>query len=185
MIVGDPAIFAIESSVTAAYSRLSFRALGYFLLYIDGQKYGAQRPDATMLACSFDEVGRRLMDRGMHIAPIYENRSSNEIAKIFRGMHFSDSHDDNEFISAESVFISNRLVWAPDGDSAFDDGSYVLHFDLGSDVRIIAFKSQNDPSMGFDTPHEIILKANEFYNILKQWHDLFLLEWTSLPKLPD
>ena len=32
------------------------------------------------------------------------------------------------------------LVSAPDGDEAFDDGSYVLQFDVGDRVRLIAFK---------------------------------------------
>ena len=34
MIVGDLGTFAIESSVTKAYQRLNFRALGLFVLHI-------------------------------------------------------------------------------------------------------------------------------------------------------
>jgi hypothetical protein len=35
---------------------------------------------------------------------------------------------------------SNSLVWAPDGDEAFDDSSNVLQFDIADPVRLIAFK---------------------------------------------
>jgi hypothetical protein len=56
MIVGDPSVFAIESEITRAYERLSFRALGYFVIYVCGRSYGVRAPDATMLACSFDAV---------------------------------------------------------------------------------------------------------------------------------
>ncbi len=34
----------------------------------------------------------------------------------------------------------SKLMWAPDGDEAFDDGSYVLQIDSGSLVRLIGFK---------------------------------------------
>jgi hypothetical protein len=50
----------------------------------------------------------------------------NRIAR--RGLHaapFSDEPD---------------LCWASDGDEAFDDGSYILPFDLRERVRLIAFK---------------------------------------------
>ena len=47
------------------------------------------------------------------------------------------------------TLFANSLVWAPDGDEAFDDGSYVLQFDVGDRVRLIAFKrpdSEVDPA---------------------------------------
>ena len=80
MIVGKPSIFAIESCIKTPYSRLGFRALGYFLIHIQGHRYGVQQPDATMLACSFDEVERRIKNRGMHTAPLFVQRSPSEIA---------------------------------------------------------------------------------------------------------
>jgi hypothetical protein len=32
------------------------------------------------------------------------------------------------------------LVGAPDADEAFDDGSHILQFDIGDQVRLVAFK---------------------------------------------
>ena len=56
MIIGDPAIFAIESEITRAYKRLSLRAMGFFLIHVSGRTYGQSSPDSTMLACSFDAI---------------------------------------------------------------------------------------------------------------------------------
>ena len=75
----------------------------------------------------------------------------------------------------------NRWYRQPDGDEAFDDGSYVLQFDLGDRVRLIAFKrpeSLVDPA----SVREVWLSSDTFYNALREWRDTFLAEWESLPK---
>ena len=69
MLVGDPSKFAIESSISIAYEELGARALGFFVIHIGGRRYGVHEPDASWLACSFDEVERRLAERGTHTAP--------------------------------------------------------------------------------------------------------------------
>jgi hypothetical protein len=56
MLIGDPRSFAVESEISRAYLRLSSRALGYFVIHINGKSYGVKTADATMLAGSFDEV---------------------------------------------------------------------------------------------------------------------------------
>ncbi len=38
--VGNPKRFAIESGITQAYARLCFRALGFFVVYLQGNIYG-------------------------------------------------------------------------------------------------------------------------------------------------
>lgn len=45
MTIGDPAVFAVESQITSAYERLSLRALGLFVIHIQGQTYGVRLPD--------------------------------------------------------------------------------------------------------------------------------------------
>lgn len=60
MIIGNPSIFAIESTITRAYERQSLRALGFFVIHVRGHCYGVRSPDSTFLACSYDEVLRRL-----------------------------------------------------------------------------------------------------------------------------
>ena len=52
MMFGIQEIFGIESGVAQAYERLSFRALGFFVLHVGGMRYGVFEPDATLLANS-------------------------------------------------------------------------------------------------------------------------------------
>lgn len=69
MIIGDPSKFALESEVSKFYGRLSFRGLGFFRIHLGGVAYGVKAPNATLLACSFDQVRARLDSRGTHQAP--------------------------------------------------------------------------------------------------------------------
>ena len=77
MIIGSPVTFAIESEISRAYAMVGARALGFFVLLIAGERYGVRAPDASLLACSLDEVELRLSRRGSHIAPfaIWASRS--------------------------------------------------------------------------------------------------------------
>jgi hypothetical protein len=70
MIIGDKYRFAIESGMTKVYARLGFRALDWFNIHLQGQRYGVHERDATLLACSFDKVGDRIARRGDHTAPL-------------------------------------------------------------------------------------------------------------------
>jgi hypothetical protein len=85
----------------------------------------------------------------------------------------------------ESIYAAN-IQWAPDGDAAFDDGSYILQFDVDRQVRLIAFKSMPDGSL-YDpsTLVDLWMPTGEFNEILQRWHDDFVAEWTSLPKATD
>lgn len=184
MIIGNSFVFAIESEITQAYERLSYRALGFFVIHINGHSYGVREPDATMLACSFDEVKRRIANRGKHTADFAE-LDPGQIADAFRNAMYADKQEESYFGTALSEFRrhfdqdANDLLWVPDGDAAFDDGSYILHFDVGNRVRLIAFKSgrgyRHDPA----TLSEIWMPIEDFYRILQQWLDLFDAEWEN------
>jgi len=67
----------------------------------------------------------------------------------------------------ESFKTSNEFAWAPDGDAAFDDGSYVLQYDVGDQVRLIAFRCREDGLHDSATLSELWLESDAFYNILK------------------
>jgi hypothetical protein len=185
MIVGDTSVFAVESEITQAFSKPSLRGLGFFVIHAMGRRYGTKSPNATMLANSFDEVGRRISGRGTHKAP-FVDATATEVANAYTSAIYLD-HTENErhFGMSEAQFTeviySNGLVWAPDGDEAFDDGSYVLQFDVVDRVRLIAF---NRPDWFVDpaSVREVWLAADGFYDILGQWRDRFLAEWESLPK---
>jgi hypothetical protein len=188
MIVGNPAVLAIESGITQAYERLSFRALGFFTIHVGGRRYGVCRPDATMLANSFDEVERRIAARGRHLATFAES-DAGKIAYAFRNAVYADQQDESYWgIPLKdfcNIIYSGEITWAPDGDEAFDDGSYVLQFDVGDRVRVVAFKSSfgglHDPA----TLSEAWLEADDFYGILQQWHAAFAAEWKALSRISE
>lgn len=185
MTIGDTSIFAIESEINRAFDRLSFRGLGFFVIHVAGQVYGIKAPSQTMLACSFDEVERRIDRRGTHQAPFAEFPAI-DIANAYTSTVYMDSNGDETYFGmSESQFTktlySNSLQWAPDGDEAFDDSSYVLQFDIGDRVRLIAFKRPDslvDPS----SLRDISLSSDSFYSALREWRGSFLAEWGSLPK---
>jgi hypothetical protein len=186
VIVGDPSNFAIESSITKAYERPSFRALGFFIVHVGGRVYGRRTPDSTLLAGAWDEIGGRIADRGQHTAPFATKAIAGEIARAFRNAVYGESPDEGFFGIPREEFVrllgSHHLDdWAPCCDEAFDDGSYLAHFDVEDRVRLIAYKSKGwsyDP----DSLAEVWVSAEDFYRILQDWHDAFEAEWKSLPK---
>src|SRR6266700_1875408 len=143
MTVGDTSIFAIESEVTRAFERPSWRGVGFFVIHVAGQSYGIKSPGQSMLACSVDEIGTRIAGRGTHRAA-FADAAAIDIANAYTSALYLDDEKEMYFGMSEAQFTqalySNSLVWAPDGDEAFDDGSYVLQFDVGDRVRLIAFK---------------------------------------------
>lgn len=191
MTIGDKSTFAIESEISQSYARLSFRAIGYFVLHINGIRYGVCAPDATLLACSFDEVQRRIADRGKHVAIFSNEPDPGKVADAFRDTVYAPKRQNIQYFGIpqtgfEAVIQANHIIWAPDGDQAFDDGSYVLQFDIANRVRLIAFKVLEDRGC-YDplTLTDISLESGLFYNILKRWLTAFDVEWASKPKLLD
>ena len=117
---------------------------GFFVIHIAGQSYGIKAPNQSMLACSVDEVVVRITGRGTHQARFSE-AAAIDIANAYTdAVYLNNNGDEKYFGLSEAQFTktlnSNSLVWAPDGDEAFDDGSYVLQFDVGDRVRLVAFK---------------------------------------------
>ena len=93
-----------------------------------------------MLACSFDEVGRRIGGRGTDQAPFAEAAAIDIANTYTRAVYLDNNRKENIFGMSEAEFTkklySNSLVWAPDGDEAFDDGNYVLQCQR---ARVLAF----------------------------------------------
>ena len=124
MIIGDPAVFAIESEITVAYERVSQRALGFFAVHVAGRCYGVTTSDATILGVAFADVAKRIEGRGSHSVPPVSNADSIEIATAFRLAVYSDQPEDKLFFGMRAtelgrLFSSKNIVW--DGDEAFDD----------------------------------------------------------------
>lgn len=185
MIVGDKSIFAIESEIDRAFERLSWRGLGYFVIHVGGRIYGIKSPGQTMLACSLDEVERRILKRGTHEAP-FARSDATELANAYIRAVYIDHDATGTFLGMSEAQFTETLygkgvIWAPDGDEAFDDGSYVLQFDVDNRVRLIAFM-RSDRLVDPASVREVWLPADDFYEMLKRWKEAFLLEWQSQPK---
>lgn len=184
LFVGDPAKFAIESYIGQAFERLSQRALGYFVIHVAGQVYGVRAPDATLLACSFDAVSRRLDRRGSHAAGFGIGMAAEELARSVHAVLYEDGVPERGYLglSAEELsreLVANDIQLAPDGDAAFDDGSNILQFDLGEQVRLIAFKNSDNAALGVESLAEITMDAVEFYQVLESWLDQFEATWRA------
>lgn len=181
MIVGDASRFGLESEIAQAFEGLGQLALGFFAIHVNGLSFGVREPDASLLAVSYDEVGRRLQRRGRHVAPSLERSSPELIATAILGALYDPTCDEMSFLGrSRSDFTAevkmSHAVWAPDGDEAFDDGSRVLQIDCGNEVRVVAFRA----TMGyrFDTSslRDVFLPESEFYRILETWRSEFMLE---------
>jgi len=183
MIIGDRSVFAIESKILKAFDRPSFRALGQFNIHLGGHCYGVDKLDASMVACSFVEIKRRLDARGTHRAPFSAEPNAGKLADAFRDAIYAPGQENRLFFGLPhtefcNILYSKTIIWAPDGDAAFDDGSYVLQFDVSDQVRLIAFKTRSegyhhDPATITDT----YMSADKFYQVLHRWQEAFELEW--------
>lgn len=181
MIIGSPDRFAIESTITQAFEQPSQLALGYFILHVAGQAYGVRAEDATLLACSFDEVRDRVVRRGAHSAPGIQTLDATSIADRFIRSYLRGEIDGDETFGEPQlqVLFQSHVKWAPDGDEAFDDGSYVFQFDIDDQTRLVAFRNEEH---GVEDVSEIWLPADEFYSILSRWLAAFEDEWRRRDK---
>src|ERR1700694_653921 len=188
MIRGDASTFAIESRIAHAYERPSLRGLGFFVIHVAGRRYGAYAADATILANSFDEVQTRLFNRGKHVA-FFADDDGGKIADCTSLALYGEGQDGKQYFGVSEadfreMIYSHNLLSAPDGDAAFDDGSYILQFDIESHVRLIAFQRSADYFHDPSTLSDAWLPADTFYGVLEQWHHDFEAEWVAMPKVP-
>lgn len=188
MISGNKKVFAIKWDITEAYVNQNQMALGFFVLYLNGKKFGVDEPDATMLACSFNEVKQRIARRGHHDAGFALNVKPFQIAEAVYESFYDSVNEYNSFFGIPvSDFINNvsvkRLLWAPDGDAAFDDGSYVIHIDCGNFVRLIAFRCDEYRKVEGESLVEVLMDSEMFYSTLKKWMKEFYLKWHHSTKI--
>ncbi len=188
MLIGDPSVLAIESEIAHAYERRGFLALGFFIIHVRGRAYGKRSSDSSLLACSHDAVEKRVAKRGTHRVPFGGESAAEKIADSFLNAVYANEQRDSYFGIPRTEFVrliySKDIVWPPDGDEAFDDGSYVLQFDVQDQSRVIAFKSEGCLHVP-GSVRDVWLSADDFYKILRDWREAFVVEWESLPKEPE
>jgi hypothetical protein len=174
MLIGDPSEFAVESEINQAYESKGQIGLGFFNIHISGNRYGVHEYDASLLACSYHEVAERLARRGQHVFSMDETADGHTIADRFLKSYYG-KHSNPEF--ADHI-VGRRLLWAPDGDAAFDDGGHVFHIDDGNKVRLIGCIIGNDDAT-LQAFAELWLEGDTFYGLLNAWKHAFLADWRS------
>ena len=184
MLVGNTLNYGLESKISQVYDNLSLRGLGYFVIYIKSIRYGVYNDEATALGCSFNNIEERIAMRGKHIAPFSKEKNPELIANSVKQAIYADNPKDKYFFGLSineftDTIYNNKIIWAPDGDEAFDDGSYILHFDIVNKVRLIGFRCLNEYKCDIETLSDILVDANDFYSILNKWYELFISDWKT------
>lgn len=170
MIVGDTENFALESGLSCPVENTSQQALGFFLIHLSGRRFGVRDSEATLLGCSVEAVEQRLAMRGSHVSERLASLSAEELVELY----FSSFYGDTDHLArSQNDFLESNVIWCPDGDAAFDDGSHVLQFDQGAHVRLVAFR--NDVGKPSDLTERTIL-ADDYYSILKTWVSEFRMD---------
>jgi hypothetical protein len=105
MFFGNSNIFAIESEVMTVYPEVDQRALGYFVIYINGNCYGVKKLDASLLACSLDMVRERLLNRGNHVSWITSCHDTNMIADAVYGALYSIERENDFFFGVSRTYL--------------------------------------------------------------------------------
>jgi hypothetical protein len=115
--------------------------------------------------------------RGSHMDP-FNGLAAQLVSRVVRSVLYDDIDDDAKATPEYSVSDLRKLIhardllWAPDGDEAFDDGGHVLQFDVGDQVRLIAFKTKEDQGGTYDVS-EAWIGSNPFYGLLSDWLNRF------------
>jgi hypothetical protein len=116
MIIGNPAQFAIEFGISMMSEKASIGAIGFFNIHISECRYGLHDVDSTAIACSFDEVERRISQRGTHTASFSTEPDAGLIAESLRNALYSEEGRESYFGLPIAVFSDliyrNHLLWA-------------------------------------------------------------------------
>lgn len=184
ILVGSCEYFAIESYADEFIASESQMAVGYFVIYADGKRYGVHNSRACVLGNSYDEVISRIKREGTH-----KFISSSQTDAIDLAIHvvnfiydrgFQESAIQSEWKhELDEALYTNSLVWAPDGDAAFDDGSHVIQIDEGENVRIVAFVNAETQNELEESVADIRIERDAFYDMLRTWSKHFDCQWRN------
>jgi hypothetical protein len=166
MIFGDKRSFAIEIEVNNFFHD-EYVGEGKFFTYINNQRYGIDNEYATTFLYIKDELFLFLNKLQNSIEELLLF-SSTEISIAYYCQNYSDV--DLSKLNENLLNLAKHLVaWSP--ESAFDDGSYIIHFDYGDKTRIIGFKScmiKDKCMVQKDSVNEVFITRVEFERILRE-----------------
>lgn len=158
MLFGNKLEFAIEIEVNNLFYD-EYIGEGKFLVYINNHIYGRNEEFATTFLCIIDQL-KRFSEFSINANVDLRNFSGYEIALSYYCQNYSTK--ENKQLEEKLISDSKHLeVWSP--ESAFDDGSYVIHFDSDEHCRILAFKScleNNEYTVNKQSVNEITIDSS-------------------------
>ncbi|MEN2711105.1 hypothetical protein ACQKOH_06405 [Sphingomonas sp. NPDC092331] len=184
ILTGDRTALAIESYVDEFIASRSQMGIGYFLIHAGGKRYGVEDPRACAMGSSYSEVLSRLRREGEHVLTFASRIDARDLA-IHVVNHIYDRGFSEPVLPPEwkqeidALLYANALIWAPDGDAAFDDGSHVLQIDDGDKVRIIAFVNADTQGELESSLADVTTERAHYYAVLREWAQKFELQWMN------
>jgi hypothetical protein len=170
---GERDAFAIVCEVSEWLERDSQLGIGSFRYFVAGASFGRSEPDATLLGCSVQNVERRIRSRGRRVYLVEDGMNAAEIVsgylRLYSAAWIGDRGASLYRTASVEAYGRDGVVAAPDGDEAFDDGSHVLQFDRGDDVRVIAVRNFDTEAEALGSVREALLTADQFYGVLSKW----------------
>lgn len=165
MLFGDKSKFGLEIEVNEIYGN-EFIGDGFFVVYIDNICYGKRDKYATTFVSIVNDLlifysNLKNTNTGL------ENYSKEEIAICFYCQGYSDA---NLSKYKYELLEKTKYLYAWNPDEAFDDGSWVMHFDDDEKTRIIGFKScmldDVNSKVIENSVHEITIPRKDFRMIV-------------------
>jgi hypothetical protein len=180
-ITGDVSKFAIESQIVEFWPDRRFMAYGYFTIIVNNKRYGLADQDDVTLSMPMRKMVRCIERRGTHNASFATRGNAIEIADYVNLAEYADN-DYVEYMGLsrrqlQSEVASRKLDWLTSESEAFDDGSTMLHFDCGEQVRLVAYKAGEDFHAVKGSVADVWLDADEFYGVLNAWASSFNAVW--------
>jgi hypothetical protein len=186
-IFGNPDQFAFEFGIFQAFNSASIPANGHAIIHVNGMSYGRDDPEASSLGYIYGDVEYRLSCPGGRVIRQWDGASAEQIARSYVAAFHTSEGENTELHLSRDEFIAlvnkQRLGWASSGEEAWDDGSVVLQFDVGTRVRLVAFKTDYvDSKTTYHTFTERYVESAEFYQVLSEWKAAFDAEWNRQHK---
>lgn len=164
MLFGDKSKFAIEIKVNNIFGD-EYVGEGSFVVIINNKHYGDCDKYATTFLCIIDEL-KRFYKNTTNTSLCFESIKKETIANFYYLQNYADDFK-STYDYALLTKTKSLIEWSP--ESAFDDGSHIIHFDDNNTTRVIGFKSCSKNGNFIVEPEsieEVVIDRNIFIDIL-------------------
>lgn len=171
---GTPSRFSVELQLHPDSSCSISQCYGKFRFWVAGVPYGRDELDASALASSYESLREHQKSFISDVPTWIEGQSPRELLQKVYWLIYEVTDDELERKLAvpEEVDDARRAVIAPDGDEAFDDGSFVAYWKNRDEIVIAAGKITTNATTGITLIGEpftsVVITRAEFYQTIEQ-----------------